>query len=206
MDKIIEDIVILLNCSFDKVEQNMDYKTITTKSGERLEYAWRFYTIENAPIEIFVDNKEDAKNIIEGEDFRIEFDLDELTRKKIGRSEQMEKDTLESLESLQSRPDNLPSNIIEKIMEGDDGENYEEEVKDCVVGGGELWKNSSEDFDSPPFEEYYPIDESYEKLVKVFDGPYLKIWGTVQEVRMTVNGEDFEFEYMDLDKALDELK
>jgi len=91
-------------------------------------------------------------------------------------------------------------------MEGDDGENYEEEVKDCVVGGGELWKNSSEDFDSPPFEEYYPIDKSYEKLGKVFDGPYLKIEGTVQEVRMTVNGEDFEFEDMDLDKALDELK
>ena len=204
--KIIEDIVILLNCSFDKVEQNMDYKTITTNSGERLENAWRFYTIENAPIEIFVDNKEDAKNIIEGEDFRIEFDLDELIRKKIGRSEQMEKDTLESLENLQSRPDNLPSNIIEEIMEGDDGENYEEGVKDCVVGGGELWKNSLEDFVPPPFEEYYPLDTSYEKLGKVFDGPYLKIEGTVKEVRMTVNGEDFEFEYMNLDKALDELK
>ena len=73
----------------------------------------------------------------------------------------MDKDTLESLESLQSRPDNLPSNIIEEIMEGDDGENYEEEVKDCVVGGGELWKNSLEDFDYELikiFDDNLPID------------------------------------------------
>ena len=34
--KIIEDIVLLLNCSFDKVEQNLDFKTITTKSGEKI--------------------------------------------------------------------------------------------------------------------------------------------------------------------------
>ena len=199
--KIIDDIVLLLNCSFDKVEQNMDFKTITTKSGVQLEDAWRFYTIENAPIEIFVDEKEDAKNIIEGGDFRIEFDLDELIRKKIGRSEQMEKDTLESLENLQSQPNNLSLNIIAEIMGGDDGGNYEEEVKESVVGGGELWENSSKDFDSPPFESY-----SLEKLGNVFDGSYLKIEGTVQEVKMTVNGEDFEFEYMDLDKASNELK
>tara|TARA_B100001758_G_C18368054_1_gene589696 strand:- start:94 stop:1338 length:1245 start_codon:yes stop_codon:yes gene_type:complete len=199
--KIIEDIVLLLNCSFDKVQQNMDFKTITTKSGVQLEDAWRFYTIENAPIEIFVDKKEDAKNIIEGEDFRMEFDLDELIRKKIGRSEQMEKDTLESLENLQSQPNNLSLNIIAEIIGGDDGGNYEEEVKESVVGGGELWENSSKDFDSPPFESY-----SLEKLGNVFDGSYLKIEGTVQEVRMTVNGEDFEFEYMDLDKASDELQ
>ena len=199
--KIIDDIVLLLNCSFDKVEQNMDFKTITTKSGVQLEDAWRFYTIENAPIEIFVDEKEDAKNIIEGGDFRMEFDLDELIRKKIGRSEQMEKDTLESLENLQSQPNNLSLNIIAEIMGGDDGGNYEEEVKESVVGGGELWENSSKDFDSPPFESY-----SLEKLGNVFDGSYLKIEGTVQEVKMTVNGEEFEFEYMDLDKASDELK
>jgi len=199
--KIIDDIVLLLNCSFDKVEQNMDFKTITTKSGVQLEDAWRFYTIENAPIEIFVDEKEDAKNIIEGGDFRIEFDLDELIRKKIGRSEQMEKDTLESLENLQSQPNNLSLNIIAEIMGGDDGGNYEEEVKESVVGGGELWENSSKDFDSPPFGSY-----SLEKLGNVFDGSYLKIEGTVQEVKMTVNGEDFEFEYMDLDKASNELK
>ena len=199
--KIIEDIVLLLNCSFDKVEQNMDFKTITTKSSVQLEDAWRFYTIENAPIEIFVDEKEDAKNIIEGGDFRIEFDLDELIRKKIGRSEQMGKDTLESLENLQSQPYNLSLNIIAEIMSGDDGGNYEEEVKESVVGGGELWENSSKDFDSPPFESY-----SLEKLGNVFDGSYLKIEGTVQEVKMTVNGEDFEFEYIDLDKALDELQ
>jgi len=199
--KIIDDIVLLLNCSFDKVEQNMDFKTITTKSGVQLEDAWRFYTIENAPIEIFVDEKEDAKNIIEGGDFRMEFDLDELIRKKIGRSEQMEKDTLESLENLQSQPNNLSLNIIAEIIGGDDGGNYEEEVKESVVGGGELWENSSKDFDSPPFESY-----SLEKLGNVFDGSYLKIEGTVQEVKMTVNGEDFEFEYMDLDKASDELK
>jgi len=199
--KIIDDIVLLLNCSFDKVEQNMDFKTITTKSGVQLEDAWRFYTIENAPIEIFVDEKEDAKNIIEGGDFRIEFDLDELIRKKIGRSEQMEKDTLESLENLQSQPNNLSLNIIAEIMGGDDGGNYEEEVKESVVGGGELWENSSKDFDSPPFESY-----SLEKLGNVFDGSYLKIEGTVQEVKMTVNGEDFEFEYMYLDKASNELK
>ena len=198
--KIIEDIVLSINCFFDKVEQNLDFKSITTKSGEHLEDAWRFYTIENAPLEIFVDKKEDAKNIIENEDFKMEFDLDELIRKKIGKSEQTQKDTLESLEKLELRPDNLPLNIIAEIIDGDDGENYEENVKESVVGGGELWENSSKDFDSPPFESY-----SLEKLGKVFDGPYLKIEGTVQEVRMTVNGEEFEFEYMDLDKALDEL-
>ena len=199
--KIIEDIVLSLNCFFDKVERNLDFKSITTNSGEQLEDAWRFYTIENAPIEIYVDKKEDAKNIIESKDFKMEFDLDELIRKKIGKSEQMQKDTLESLENLELRPDNLPLNIIAEIIDGDDGGNYEEEVKESVVGGGELWENSSKDFDSPPFESY-----SLEKLGKVFDGPYLKIKGTVQEVRMTVNGEEFEFEYMDLEKALGKLK
>lgn len=199
--KIIEDIVLLLNCSFDKVEQNLDFKTITTKSGEKLEDAWRFYRIENAPIEIFIDTKDEAKNIIESEEFRIEFGLEDLIGKKIGRSEQMDEDTLKSLESLQSKPDHFPLNIITNIISGDDGENYEEEVKEYVVGGGELWKNSLEDFDLLPFEGY-----SFEKLDNVFDGPYLKIEGTVQELRMNVNGEDFEFENLDLDKAIEELK
>ena len=199
--KIIEDIVLLLNCSFDKVEQNLDFKTITTKSGEKLEDAWRFYRIENAPIEIFIDTKDEAKNIIESEEFRIEFGLEDLIGKKIGRTEQMDEDTLKSLESLQSKPDHFPLNIITNIISGDDGENYEEEVKEYVVGGGELWKNSLEDFDLLPFEGY-----SFEKLDNVFDGPYLKIEGTVQEVRMNVNGEDFEFENLDLDKAISELK
>ena len=199
--KIIEDIVLLLNCSFDKVEQNLDFKTITTKSGEKLEDAWRFYRIENAPIEICIDTKDEAKNIIESEEFRIEFGLEDLIGKKIGRSEQMDEDTLKSLESLQSKPDHFPLNIITNIISGDDGENYEEEVKEYVVGGGELWKNSLEDFDLLPFEGY-----SFEKLDNVFDGPYLKIEGTVQELRMNVNGEDFEFENLDLDKAIEELK
>ena len=199
--KIIEDIVLLLNCSFDKVEQNMDFKTITTKSGEQLEDAWRFYTIENAPIEIFIDKMEEAKNIIESEEFIIEYGLEELIGKKIGRAEQLNEDTLKSMETLQSTPNHFPLNIITDIINGDDGENYEEEVKEHVVGRGELWENSSVDFDSVPFESY-----SFEKLDNVFDGPYLKIKGTVQEVRMTVNGENFEFEYMELDKALNELQ
>ena len=45
-------------------------------------------------------------------------------------------------------------------------------------------EKSLEDFDLLPFEGY-----SFEKLDNVFDGPYLKIEGTVQELRMNVNGE-----------------
>ena len=184
----------------------MDYKTVTTKGGDKLEYAWRFYTISNAPVEAFIENKEDAINIIKKEGFEVEFNLDELEKHKLRKTDQKKMEILESLEELEIYPEDLPLSMIPEIIVGDDGENYEEDVEESIVGDGQLWKNSSEDFDSPPFEEYYPIDKSYEKLGKVFDGPYLKIEGTVQEVRMTVNGEDFEFEYMDLDKALDELK
>jgi len=203
---MVESILFLFNCTFEKVEDNMDYKTVTTKGGDKLEYAWRFYTISNAPVEAFIENKEDAINIIKKEGFEVEFNLDELEKHKLRKTDQKKMEILESLEELELYPEDLPLSMIPEIIVGDDGENYEEDVEESIVGDGQLWKNSSEDFDSPPFEEYYPIDKSYEKLGKVFDGPYLKIEGTVQEVRMTVNGEDFEFEYMDLDKALDELK
>ena len=49
----------------------MDYKTVTTKGGDKLEYAWRFYTISNAPVEAFIENKEDAINIIKKEGFEV---------------------------------------------------------------------------------------------------------------------------------------
>ena len=45
-----------------------------------------------------------------------------------------------------------------------------------------------------------------EKLGQVFDGPFLSIKGTLQEVRFTINDQEYEFEYMDLENAIETLK
>ncbi len=178
----------------------MDYKTVTTKGGDKLEYAWRFYTISNAPVEAFIENKEDAINIIKKEGFEVEFNLDELEKHKLRKTDQKKMEILESLEELELYPEDLPLSMIPEIIVGDDGENYEEDVEESIVGDGQLWENSSKDFDNPPFEKY-----SMEKLGQVFDGPFLSIKGTLQEVRFTINDQEYEFEYMDLENAIETL-
>ena len=179
----------------------MDYKTVTTKGGDKLEYAWRFYTISNALVEAFIENKEDAINIIKKEGFKVEFNLDELEKHKLRKTDQKKMEILESLEELELYPEDLPLSMIPEIIVGDDGENYEEDVEESIVGDGQLWENSSKDFDSPPFEKY-----SMEKLGQVFDGPFLSIKGMLQEVRFTINDQEYEFEYMDLENAIETLK
>tara|TARA_B110000263_G_C15076791_1_gene404417 strand:- start:105 stop:701 length:597 start_codon:yes stop_codon:yes gene_type:complete len=198
---MVESILFLFNCTFEKVEDNMDYKTVTTKGGDKLEYAWRFYTISNAPVEAFIENKEDAINIIKKEGFKVEFNLDELEKHKLRKTDQKKMEILESLEELELYPEDLPLSMIPEIIVGDDGENYEEDVEESIVGDGQLWENSSKDFDSPPFEKY-----SMEKLGQVFDGPFLSIKGMLQEVRFTINDQEYEFEYMDLENAIETLK
>ena len=198
---MVENILFLFNCTFEKVEDNMDYKTVTTKGGDKLEYAWRFYTISNAPVEAFIENKEAAINIIKKEGFKVEFNLDELEKHKLRKTDQKKMEILESLEELELYPEDLPLSMIPEIIVGDDGENYEEDVEESIVGDGQLWENSSKDFDSPPFEKY-----SMEKLGQVFDGPFLSIKGMLQEVRFTINDQEYEFEYMDLENAIETLK
>ena len=198
---MVDNIIFLFKCTFEKVEDNMDYKTVTTKRGDKLEYAWRFYTISNAPVEAFIENKEDAINIIKKEGFKVEFNLDELEKHKLRKTDQKKMEILESLEELELYPEDLPLSMIPEIIVGDDGENYEEDVEESIVGDGQLWENSSKDFDSPPFEKY-----SMEKLGQVFDGPFLSIKGMLQEVRFTINDQEYEFEYMDLENAIETLK
>ena len=198
---MVDNIIFLFKCTFEKVEDNMDYKTVTTKGGDKLEYAWRFYTISNALVEAFIENKEDAINIIKKEGFKVEFNLDELEKHKLRKTDQKKMEILESLEELELYPEDLPLSMIPEIIVGDDGENYEEDVEESIVGDGQLWENSSKDFDSPPFEKY-----SMEKLGQVFDGPFLSIKGMLQEVRFTINDQEYEFEYMDLENAIETLK
>ena len=198
---MVENIIFLFKCTFEKVEDNMDYKPVTTKGGDKLEYAWRFYTISNALVEAFIENKEDAINIIKKEGFKVEFNLDELEKHKLRKTDQKKMEILESLEELELYPEDLPLSMIPEIIVGDDGENYEEDVEESIVGDGQLWENSSKDFDSPPFEKY-----SMEKLGQVFDGPFLSIKGMLQEVRFTINDQEYEFEYMDLENAIETLK
>ena len=198
---MVDNIIFLFKCTFEKVEDNMDYKTVTTKGGDKLEYAWRFYTISNALVEAFIENKEDAINIIKKEGFKVEFNLDELEKHKLRKTDQKKMEILESLEELELYPEDLPLSMIPEIIVGDDGENYEEDVEESIVGDGQLWENSSKDFDSPPFEKY-----SMEKLGQVFDGPFLSIKGMLQEVRFTINDQEYEFEYMDLENAIESLK
>jgi hypothetical protein len=198
---MVDNIIFLFKCTFEKVEDNMDYKTVTTKGGDKLEYAWRFYTISNALVEAFIENKEDAINIIKKEGFKVEFNLDELEKHKLRKTDQKKMEILESLEELELYPEDLPLSMIPEIIVGDDGENYEEDVEESIVGDGQLWENSSKDFDSPPFEKY-----SMEKLGQVYDGPFLSIKGMLQEVRFTINDQEYEFEYMDLENAIETLK
>ena len=115
---MVENMLFLFNCTFEKVEDNMDYKTVTTKGGDKLEYAWRFYTISNAPVEAFIENKEAAINIIKKEGFKVEFNLDELEKHKLRKTDQKKMEILESLEELELYPEDLPLSMIPEIIVG----------------------------------------------------------------------------------------